>query len=81
MGGVTHSVLCTWWLLGLKEPWLGPGGPPRMDKLRKYYSHLVGSWFLARKAAWALGRCSTTRSADYFMLVNEWDGQSHKSAY
>ena len=29
VGGVTHRVTCTWWLLGLdvKVPWLGPGGP------------------------------------------------------
>ena len=28
MDGVTHSVTCTWWLLGLafKEPWLGLDG-------------------------------------------------------
>ena len=28
VGGVTHSVLCTWQLLGLavKGPWLAPGG-------------------------------------------------------
>ena len=30
VGGVTHRVLCTWWLLGLavEGPWLGTGGPP-----------------------------------------------------
>ena len=28
--------------------------------------------FLAEKAAWALSRCMTTKSADYCMLVNEW---------
>ena len=29
MGGVTHRVTCTWWLLGLavKVPWFGPCGP------------------------------------------------------
>ena len=29
VGGVTHRVICTWWLLGLvvNVPWLGPGGP------------------------------------------------------
>ena len=29
MGGVTHRVTCTWWLLGLavKVPWLEPVGP------------------------------------------------------
>ena len=29
VGGVTHRVTGTWWLLGLavKVPWLGPGGP------------------------------------------------------
>ena len=29
VGGVTHRVTCTWWLLGLavKVPWLGPVGP------------------------------------------------------
>ena len=74
VGGVTHSVLFTWWLLGLalKRPWLGPGRPPRMDGVRKHYSRLAGSWFLARLAAWALSGCMTTHSADYCMLVNEW---------
>ena len=46
--------------------------PDCMDRLRKHYSHLVGGWFLARKAVWSLGRCMTTDSADYCMLVNEW---------
>ena len=29
LGGVTHRVTCTWWLLGLavQGPWLGPGRP------------------------------------------------------
>ena len=46
--------------------------PESMDRLRKYYSHLVGGWFLARRAAWTLSRCMTTYSADYCMLINEW---------
>ena len=71
-GGVTHRVLCTWWLLplALKRPWLVPGGPPH-DKLRKHYSHLAEDWFLARKAAWALSWCMATDSVNYYMLVNE----------
>ena len=30
VGGVTHRVTCTWWLLGLalKRPWSVPGVPP-----------------------------------------------------
>ena len=43
-----------------------------MDKLRKFYSQLVGGSFLAGKAAWAQSRCMTTVSADYCMFVNEW---------
>ena len=43
-----------------------------MDRLKKYHSHLVGSSFLAAKAAWALSECLTTESADYCVLVNEW---------
>ena len=39
-----------------------------MDRLRNCYFHFVE----ARKAAWALNRCMTTRSADYCMHVNEW---------
>ena len=77
VGGVTCRVTCTWWLLGLavKAPWLGPGGPfcpGYMERLRKHYSHLVGGSFLAGKAAWALSKCMTTKSADHCMLVNEW---------
>ena len=46
--------------------------PDCMDRLRKHYSHLAEGWFLARKAAWALGGCMATDSADYYMFVNEW---------
>ena len=78
VGGVTHKVTCTWWLLGLavKAPWLGPGWanscPGYMERLRKHYSHVVEDSFLAEKAAWAMSRCLTTKSADYCVLVNEW---------
>ena len=56
----------------LKRPWLVPGHPDCMDRLRKHYSHLVDSRFLVRMAAWALSGCIATDSADYCMLVNEW---------
>ena len=48
--------------------------PNCMDRLRKHYSYLVGSWFLANKASWALSGCMTTDSdsGDYCKLVNEW---------
>ena len=46
--------------------------PDCMDRLRKCYSHLLGVSFLAGKATWALSGCSTTGSADYCMVVNEW---------
>ena len=90
-----HMLVSVWpretrWLLGLavKVPWLGPGGPILalgagcMDRLRKRYSQLVGSSFLAGKAAWALSGCMTTGSADYCMLVNDLGvpGQGHESA-
>ena len=44
--------------------------PDCMDRVRKHYSHLVGGWFLARKAVWALSM--TTDSADYCMLIKKW---------
>ena len=47
--------------------------PSCMDRLRKNYSHLVGGWFLASKAAWALSGCMTNKSANYCMLV-KWVG-------
>ena len=34
--------------------WPPTSHPKCMDRLRKHYSYLVGGWFLARKAAWAL---------------------------
>ena len=43
-----------------------------MERLRKHYTHLVGGWFLARKAAWALSMCMATESADHYVIVNEW---------
>ena len=46
--------------------------PGCMDRLRKCHSHLLGSSFLAGKAAWALSGCLITESADYCMLVNKW---------
>ena len=45
--------------------------PDCKDRLTKRYSHLVGCWFLARKAAWALSLCMIIDSADYCMLINE----------
>ena len=47
-----------------------------MDRLTKHYSHLVGGSFLAGKVAWTLSGCMTTKSADYCMLVNEWETKS-----
>ena len=70
-----HRVLCTWWLLGLAvngHRWDQVGQFLPWEGLRKHYCHLAGSLFLARKAAWALNGCMTTKSADYCMLVNEW---------
>ena len=73
VGGVIRRVAAR---LGRQVAWLGLGGPiPApgcMDRLRKRYSHLVGSSFLAGKVAWTLSECMTTESADYCMLVNEW---------
>ena len=50
--GAVHMVAAG---LALKRPWLGTQRatpcPDHMDRLRKHYSHLVGGWFLARKAA------------------------------
>ena len=46
--------------------------PGCMDRLRKCYSHLVGDWFLAEKAAWVLSRYLTTESAYYCMLIDKW---------
>ena len=45
--------------------------PGCMDRLRKRYTYLVVGSFLAAKAARALSRCLTTKSAEYCMLVNE----------
>ena len=70
----------------MKRPWLVLTGwatprPDCMDRLRKHYSHLVGSWFLARKAASALSRCMAIESVDYCMLVNGGHGLSHEPFY
>ena len=46
--------------------------PGCMSELRKCYSHISGSSFLAGKASWALSGCLPIESADYCMLVNEW---------
>ena len=65
-------VTCTWWLLGLigyERAMVGTGWatshPDCMDRLRRYYSHLVEGWFPAKKAAWAVSGCMITSSADY----------------
>ena len=62
--------------LGCRSAMVGTGWanscPGCMDRLRKHYSHLVGSSFLAGKVAWTLSGCMTTKSTDYCMLVNEW---------
>ena len=77
MGGITHKVTCTWWLLGLavKVPWLGPGGPilalTAWTGLENATLTLGGS-FQAGKATWGLCGCLKTESADYCRLVDEW---------
>ena len=60
--------------LGFEKAMVGTRrATPRSDcRLRKHYPHLVGVWFLARKAAWSLSGCMATDSADYYMLINEW---------
>ena len=56
--------------------------PDCMDRLKKHYSHLCrGLISLTRKAVWALSGCMTTDRADYCMLINSGQGQTHKSAY
>ena len=44
VGGVTHRVLCTWWL-GCERAMVGTGWatsrPNCMDRLRKHYTHHV----------------------------------------
>ena len=68
-----HNVVAA--MLGCQSPMVGIGWTNfcngYMGRLRKRYSHLVGSSFLAGKAAWTLSGCLTTGSADYCMLVNE----------
>jgi len=70
VGGVTHTVTCTWCLLDLavKGSWLEPGGPPlsltAWRGLGNTTPHFAWVWFLARNAAWALSGCITTESAD-----------------
>ena len=46
-----RAMVGTWWVTSHRDC---------MDGLRKHYSHLVGAWFLARKAAWSLGGRMTT---------------------
>ena len=64
--------------LGCKRNMVGTGWansrPGCMSKLRKCYSHPSGGPFLAEMASWALTGCLPieSRSADYYMLVNEW---------
>ena len=47
--------------LGRERAMVGTGRatscPDCMDRIIEHYSHLVGGWFLARKAAWALNGC------------------------
>ena len=62
--------------LGCKRTMVGTGQanshPGSMNRLRKCYSHLAGSSFLAGKASWALSGCLPTENADCYMLINEW---------
>ena len=58
--------------LGFKRAMVGTGWATScadcMNRLRKYHSHLVEGWFLARKAAWVLSGFMETNSADYCVL-------------
>ena len=40
-----------------------------MNRLKKYYSHLVVNSFLVGKAAWV-----PIKNADYYKLVTKWAG-------
>ena len=71
VGGVTHRVTCTWWLLWLsvEMPWLALAGWSNSclvctNRLRKHCSHLVMSSFLAVKAFSALNGCLLGENAD-----------------
>ena len=46
--GHERTMVGTWW---------ASSHPKCMDRIIEHYSHLVGSWFLARKAALALNEC------------------------
>ena len=74
VGGITHRVTCTWWLLGLavkkSHGWDQVGWLHWQAK--KTLLLPCRGWFLVRKTTWALSGCMTTESADYCVLVNEW---------
>ena len=55
--------------------------PHCMDRLRKHYSHLVGGWFLAKKAAWFWVGVRLPKVLTIGCLLMKGHGQSHKSAY
>ena len=46
--------------------------PGYVNRLRKHYSHLLGSSFLTGKASQTLSGCLPTENADHCMLLNEW---------
>ena len=64
--------------LGCQSAMVGTGWanscPGCMDRLRKRYSHLVGSSFLAGKVAWTLSGCMTIAC-----LLMSGHGQGHES--
>ena len=68
--------------LGCQSAMVGTGWanscPGCMDRLRKRYSHLVGSSFLAGKVAWTLSGCMTTERTIACSLMSG-RGQGHES--
>ena len=59
--------------LGCNRTMVGTGWansrPGCMSRLRKHYSHLSGSSFLAGRVSQALSRCLLTMAC---LLINEW---------
>ena len=60
------SLGCKKAMVGIR---LANSCPCWMNRLKKYYSHLVVNSFLVGKAAWA-----PIENADYYKLVTNWAG-------
>ena len=79
VGGVTHRVTCTWWLLGFKA-WLSMCHG--WDKVGRFTLLSPCRGFILGREGYLVSEpvFDNPESADYYMFINEWVWLGYESA-